>query len=297
MDTKVGSKIASVILGLVLALGLAGCSGGASSSDAFLGVWKMTAMEGEDAAEEADLELMEQLGMFITLTIAEEGKASMNFLGESEDATWEATSATEGTIKIDGESVPMVLKDGKLRIEQDGMAMVFEKASADEIKKMEEATADYGDLLDDDDEDGDEIIEEEVIDDDDGAEVAVEDLEEVHAEVGTPFGDSYATFTITAVEEDWSGDPSYVMEIRNEWDKPIYVTTKYGTFSVNGRMISPGFSETIQPGKYAEVTMWFSSDDVPDMAALVDVEGVLQVLDDDSWDTLSEMFVYFPPGE
>jgi hypothetical protein len=53
-------------------------------------------------------------------------------------------------------------------------------------------------------------------------------------------------------------------------------------------MVDPALVETIQPGKYAECFMWFSDNDVASLDQLVNVEGVIEVYDDETYDTLGE---------
>lgn len=291
METKVHSKIASIVMSLAmvlalgLTLGLTGCSSGGSEEKAFVGIWTLESMEGEDGATAEDIAALEALGMSINLTLMEDGAAYLDFMGEVVEGTWAAKSAKEATITVDEEPVVATIDGKRLKFEQDEMVMVFVKTSDTPV--VPEATDEEIEDVDVVDEDGDE---EEVV------ESKPAETEEVTAVVGTEFGNEYATFTITAVEEDWSGAPSYVIKIENNWDEPIMVTTESGTFSVDGKMVSPVLAEDIQPGKYAEATMWFSSDDVEDLGSLVNVEGALQIMDDD-WNTLATVFVYFPEAE
>lgn len=288
MQTTVRSKIGSIIMSVVmvmalgLTLGMVGCSGGSSGEKAFVGVWALTSMEGEDGATEDDVAALEALGMSINLTMMEGGDAYLDFMGEVLAGTWVFKSGTEATVTMDGEAVPAKIDGKTLRLEQDDMVMVFEKTSDKPV--VPEGSEEEIEVDDVD------IVEEEDVDTDDA--VAPE-TEEVTAVVGAEFGNEYATFTITGVEEDWAGAPAYQIKIENIWDQPIQVTTESGTFSVDGKMVSPVLFEEIQPGKYSEAAMWFSSDDVADQASLVNVEGAIEIMDDD-YNTLATIMVYFP---
>ena len=85
METKVHSKIASIVMSLAmvlalgLTLGLTGCSSGGSEEKAFVGIWTLESMEGEDGATAEDIAALEALGMSINLTLMEDGAAYLDF--------------------------------------------------------------------------------------------------------------------------------------------------------------------------------------------------------------------------
>ena len=94
---------------------------------------------------------------------------------------------------------------------------------------------------------------------------------------------------VTGTEQDWAGDVGYNMTITNNSDRIINVYASYGSFSVAGKMMELYGGETIKPGKYVDTFMYFSSSDLSGgLEGLYDVEGVLSVTDDDTWDTIVE---------
>ena len=131
MKTKVGSRVASVILGLVLALGLAGCSGGGTSStsgDEFVGVWNLSSLTGDEVPSTDDLALLEEMGMSISLTLMEGGDAYFDFLDEVSEGTWVAKSSEEVLLTLDGEKLTAKRDGDTLTIADDDVEMVFTKS-------------------------------------------------------------------------------------------------------------------------------------------------------------------------
>ncbi len=284
MKTRTGGVVASIMLALALAVGLSACGGGSGGDPAanFVGVWQLESAEGDDEISVSDIEMMAEMDMYITLTLAEGGKATMDFMGEAQSGTWEAKDASKASVTFEGETAEAVVKDGKLQITQDGTTLIFvktDKNPADQAA-VEEEDAD------------DEIIEEEF----DEEEEVVVSSELVEIEYGVPFGDDLVTITVIDSALDFGDDPGYNLKIENLSDEVLKVSYKSGTFSVGGKMVSPSLYETVQPGKYAETFMWFNNSDVADLAAMADVEGVIEVTNDD-WDVLAEFDVIFPDGQ
>lgn len=288
MKTRTGGVIASIFVALALAVGLSACGGGSAKGgdDAaanFTGVWQLESMEGEEGISAEDVQMMAEMDLYITLTLAEDGSAVLDFMGETEAGTWKAKDASTADLVIDGETVEAKLDGGKLKLSQDGTTLVFIKSD------LPPSTASASSEADSDEEEV--VVEEEVVETD----VATSD-EVIDVQYGVPFGDDLVTITVIDAGVDWGDDPGYNLKVENLSDQVLKISYKYGTFSVNGKMLSPGLAETVQPGKYVETFMWFDSDEVADVAALVDVEGTLEITTED-WDTLSEIKVLFPDGK
>lgn len=115
-----------------LSLGMFGCGGGGGgeedASAAFIGNWKLVDITGEDVSAE-DLELMESLGMTVEADFDADGNAQLVMFGEAMVGTWEAASASEGTITLEGQAVNMTIDNGQLSMEQGGDGLIFEKVS------------------------------------------------------------------------------------------------------------------------------------------------------------------------
>lgn len=259
------STALALAFALVLSFALVGCGGGSKDySENFVGTWKLTSMS--DTSEE-DLEFLEAFGMTILLDFNEDKTLSMDVMGESLEGTWEAKSASECTLTVDGESMTATLSGEELTLSSDGEEMGFKKISADEAEALRTSSGEQAASL---------------LGDDDDAEVVDADFESV-----TVADDDLATFEIVGKKTDSWGDPGYVATITNNSDKVIYVTVPFDTSSVNDVMVDFWGSQTIQPGKKTTDGFFYAdSDDVASLDELVNVEIVFEVWDNDTFDTL-----------
>jgi hypothetical protein len=121
-------RAAVLMLAVVMTvLALAGC-GGKKSSDPVVGDWKMTKVEAMGVSMGVD-EYLEMAGMGdmkMEMSIKDNGKFSMDLVGESGDGTWEYKEPTL-TLTSDGESVTAEYKDETITLEMSGVSMIFEK--------------------------------------------------------------------------------------------------------------------------------------------------------------------------
>ena len=277
---SIGKKWVAMLASVfALCLVLAGCGGGADAAKNYVGDWKLSGMEENGEVTSADdLKLMEDLGMAITLSVKEDKTFSLNVMGDETSGTWETKSASEATFTVDGQSVPATLADGVLTLESDGTKMQFEKGTVAVSSSGAAATsgsATTGGT--------------ETPTSTDNGTTVVDGGEEAVVPIGlTIADDDICTIEIVDKKADWAGDPGYTVKITNKSDKAVSAVSKYGTFSVDGKMVDPVLVETIQPGKYVEGFMWFSDDDVASVDALVNVEGTIEVYDDETFDTLGE---------
>ena len=128
MGKKFG-LIAALCCAFILCFALVGCGGVDKSK--YMGDWKLA--YGSDADLDADsIELMDSLGISVTLTLNEDGTGSLDVFGKKMDAKWEATSNEEGTITLDGSEATMKLaEEGELTIvDSSDASMTFKRASA-----------------------------------------------------------------------------------------------------------------------------------------------------------------------
>ena len=282
---SIGKKWVAMLASVfALCLVLAGCCGGADAAKNYVGDWKLSGMEENGEVTSADdLKLMEDLGMTITLSVKEDKTFSLNVMGDETSGTWEAKSASEATFTVDGQSVPATLADGVLTLESDGTKMQFEKgtvAASSGGAGSSGAAATSGSAT---------TGGTETPTSTDNGTTMVDGGEEAVVPIGlTIADDDICTIEIVDKKADWAGDPGYTVKITNKSDKAVSAVSKYGTFSVDGKMVDPVLVETIQPGKYVEGFMWFSDDDVASVDALVNVEGTIEVYDDETFDTLGE---------
>ena len=65
MRTTRVSRVGSLLLAVMVALGLAACGGGGSKADAganFVGVWELSSVEGDSEFDDSDITMMKELG-------------------------------------------------------------------------------------------------------------------------------------------------------------------------------------------------------------------------------------------
>ena len=126
MSKKIGI-IATVCFALALCFALVGC-GGVDKSN-YTGDWKLA--YGSDENLDADsIQLMDSLGLSVTLTLKDDGSGSMNLFGENKDVKWEASSNTEGKITLDGSEAKMQLANNELSIvDSTNASMTFKRPS------------------------------------------------------------------------------------------------------------------------------------------------------------------------
>lgn len=285
VKVSIGKKWVAMLASVfALCLVLAGCGGDAAKN--YVGDWKLTGMEENGEATSADdIKLMEDMGLSVTMSVKEDKTFSMNVMGEEMSGTWEAKSASEATFTVEGQSVPVTLANGVLTLEQDGTKMMFEKgtvstsgSSGAASSGTDTATGTAGTGTDAGTATGT-----------DAGTTSAGTSEEAAIPIGqTIADDDICTIEIVDKKADWAGDPGYTVKITNKSDKAITAVSQYGTFSVDGKMVDPVLVETIQPGKYVESFMWFSDDDVASLDQLVNVEGTIEVYDDETYDTLGE---------
>jgi hypothetical protein len=284
MATKRMTALVAVMILLLACMGVAGCSGGGDATKAYVGDWKLVEMSSEGESMSADdLAAMEALGLSVKMTVNEDKTFSIDLFGEQESGTWEARSATEASFTIDGTAVKATLKDGKLTLADSENTLVFEKGTASASKSSAASS-------------GSNAASSSSAASSSTAMPSVSSgaASSSSSQAGvTPIGailadDGICTIEVIDKKADFADDPGYTLIIRNHSDKAIDATAKYGSFSVNGKMADPVLYETIQPGKYVETFMWFSSKDVASVDELVEVDGVIGVHDTDTYDTLAE---------
>ena len=138
MTKKLGIILASCVF--ALCLGLMGCTGGdgnggndAANKEAFVGTWDLVEMsqDGEVTGSD-DLETLKALGLEVYVNFYDDGSMVLALFGEPMEGTWEATSATAGTIEMEGQSVSMSIENEQLKFEQEGASLTFEKGEAKE---------------------------------------------------------------------------------------------------------------------------------------------------------------------
>jgi len=125
-------KILSLVLALCMALALVPAL---AESAELTGAWYAATMsQGETTLELA------ALGMQMTLTLNEDGTATMDMSGEDlKEGTWKATD-TGVDVTIDGSTVSGTLADGELSLAKDGQTILFNREAPKAIEFAEART-------------------------------------------------------------------------------------------------------------------------------------------------------------
>ncbi|MBR3690654.1 MAG: hypothetical protein IKL97_06105 [Eggerthellaceae bacterium] len=264
MKKRLSILVASA-LALVLSFALVGCGGGESKdySANFAGDWKLSGMEdASGVTSEEDIAMLEAFGMTIKLSLADDKSAKLDLAGEVMTGTWEAKSATECAVTLDGETVTATLSDDKLVMKDGESSMTFKKMTAEEAASLPASGSASGSL-------GEEVV------DSSFAPVNIAD-------------DDICTIKVVGKMTDEFGDSGYVMSIVNKSDKAIYVTVPFDSTTVNGKMVDIWGGETLLAGASIDDAFFYAdAEDVPSLEAMTAVKGKIEVWDDDSLDTLA----------
>ncbi|MCI9486354.1 MAG: lipocalin family protein [Lachnospiraceae bacterium] len=121
-------RVAVFMLAVVMTvLALAGC-GGKKSSAPVVGDWKITKIEAMGVSMGVD-EYLSAAGMGdvkMEMSIKDNGKFSMDIVGESGTGTWKYEEPTL-TLDDGSDTVTAEYKDSTIVLEMSGVSMIFEK--------------------------------------------------------------------------------------------------------------------------------------------------------------------------
>jgi hypothetical protein len=126
--TKTGKLafFATLAFACMLCFVLVGCGDNKAN---FTGDWTLDSMEDENIGTMSGDELA-TIGITIELKLNSDGTGTFNMLGESQDVTWEAKSATEMSATISNSNpATFQLQDSKLTSEEGTSKLVFKKQS------------------------------------------------------------------------------------------------------------------------------------------------------------------------
>ena len=126
-----------------LCFALVGCGGGESSSSSassddgasakatFAGTWDLTGLvrDGQETSKQ-DIESLTNLGYEVYLNLNEDGTSKLALFDKDPiTGTWDASSATAGTITMQGSTIDMTIEGDALTIAQNNSSMTFKKGS------------------------------------------------------------------------------------------------------------------------------------------------------------------------
>ena len=118
---------------MAMGIALSGCSDAKAD---FIGTWSLES--GSSSALDASaVKLLKSVGYDITLALNEDGSGTIDLTDRKYNVTWEAKSATDGTINIEGGvSGSLSLIEGKLVIgSDDGSTMTFTNNDGESEKR------------------------------------------------------------------------------------------------------------------------------------------------------------------
>ena len=118
MNKKIVSVLLACAAVFALCIAMVGC-GGDNKKD-FVGNWELTEIQdgsGNATTSSDDVAKLKDMGLTVTLTLAEDGKASLSMFGEEQTGTWKVDKAKEATIEIEG------LGSQKITVEKDSLTM------------------------------------------------------------------------------------------------------------------------------------------------------------------------------
>ncbi len=284
VKTKQTRVFTALLATLALAFGLAGCGGGSNvDTAAFEGEWTLIGF-GDDGEIDADkFALAATLGVNVTLDLKSDGSAVLDMAGDIEEGTWKAVSDSKGSFEADGTAADILLQDGKLILTDGDENLVFMRPGDLPAPEVESEDADSTEG-----EEGEEGEESE--------ESPAGTSPAVPGEVIV--SDEFVTIALQGVTVDGLDDVGYVFEVRNNYDRAIWLNQVVESFSVNGKGMNVGFGETIDPGQSEQVLLTFPADELggADPSLLVNVKGSIYVLDDETVDVLATIDLELPDG-
>lgn len=127
-------KLALILALVMIAMTLIAC-GGSGGSDTIVGSWTIDAIEAnginisfDDYVKQAEAAGMGEIAALtnIEMTFSEDGAMTMTAAGQEATGTWTG-SGSSYTLTVDGDSMDVTLKDGKIVMEEDGQKVTLKK--------------------------------------------------------------------------------------------------------------------------------------------------------------------------
>lgn len=269
--------VPALLAAAVLAFALVGCGQQAQnmSEDTLKGVWALDS--GSDLGFDAYISFEDE--QVVEMILADSwldgtysvsgasGSITFNSMYEEEESEEGSSSSASAE-----RSAKLTYSNNKLTVGADnGSKLVFVKDDSEEAKSM--FSFDFTDMdqmgaEDDDTQYVDEVIE-------DIAPVTIAD-------------DDKFTITVTGKGTDFTGDPCYRVSMTNKTDKAVYVVPE-DVFKVGGKDIEAGLGDELEAGATIDTEIYFAQDELGGgVELLAGVDGVIQVLDDETDDEVAK---------
>ena len=121
---KLLKRLMTLALTVFMVTALAACSSGTSKKvDPAVGYWTLVDMIDEDGQSgKDDVDLLAQLGMFVTLEITEDGKAVLDMFGEQTELNY-----ADGKMTLNDETIDITVDGDTLTMAENGQSLIFER--------------------------------------------------------------------------------------------------------------------------------------------------------------------------
>lgn len=110
-------KLTAILIAVMMTAAMLAGAVTAAETDV-TGIWYALSMEQDGI--EMDAATLASMGMTITLTLNEDGTASLEMYGQAQEGTW-----TDSMIEFQDSPIPFEVVDGQLRIAQEGFSILF----------------------------------------------------------------------------------------------------------------------------------------------------------------------------
>ena len=119
---KLIKRLMTMVLTVFMVTALTACSS-TPKVDPAVGYWKLTSMIDEDGVEKTeDVATLDELGLIVTLEIAEDGAAVLDMFGEATEMTY-----ADGKMTLGDETINVTVDGDKLTMEENGQSLIFTK--------------------------------------------------------------------------------------------------------------------------------------------------------------------------
>lgn len=291
-------KVIAFILAAVMLMGLAACGShsedirdkdidavdGKIVADGVAGIYRLIEVESDDdalAADEAAIATLESLGLISTLTVRDDGTASMSVFGEEMEGTWEADMVT-----VDGQSFKYAVDGNKLVVEEGTSKLIFIRTTDEEIAEIEAAN----EYLPENDEDSSDTYTSNI----------AAGRSAIVVEIGdTLFDNEYCSATVVSYDNENDEGFALTLSLENKTDNGLMFT--FDDSRVNGYVVDPYWATIVDPGEVTEeIVLFYRSDLLASGVTSVD-EVILPftVYNSDDWsldDYVDETYVLYPTG-
>lgn len=100
--------------------------------------------------------------------------------------------------------------------------------------------------------------------------------------------DDVCNIRVVGNDISWSGKTCLKFSLENKSDKVLKFIAKDDSFTVNGMSVKVDFSVQVNPEENKSDFLYIDSDEIKSIDQLVDIKGIINVLDDDTLEVVRE---------